>query len=131
MLWNKTLETGITAIDEQHKELFRQADILFDRENADRVSQTLSFLEDYAEKHFKDEQLLHLKARYPKLEEHKKMHADFVTVFKKMQKEYEDGSSKLKALLKINKTFVGWLNSHIMVHDKEFAVYYNAQQNNK
>jgi hemerythrin len=128
MLWNKNLETGIPAIDEQHKEIFRQADILFDRNNANRVTHTFSFLEDYVVKHFRDEQALHLKVRYPKLEQHKKMHAGFMTALEKMKEEYENSGGNLKILLKINKTFVDWLTSHIMVHDKEFTAYYNAQQ---
>ena len=128
MLWNKSLETGISAIDEQHKELFRQADVLFDKDNADRVPQTFQFLEEYVGKHFRDEQLLHLKTRYPKMEQHKKMHADFVADFKKMQKEYNADGNKLQILLKINKTVGDWLRNHIMAHDKEFADYYNARQ---
>lgn len=43
MLWNSGLETGIPAIDEQHKELFRQVDILLDNGNKDRVPDTLNF----------------------------------------------------------------------------------------
>ena len=128
MLWNKSLETGILAIDEQHKELFKQADVLFDQKNADRVPQTLQFLEKYVEKHFKDEQLLHLKSRYPKLEQHKKMHSDFVSAFKKMQEEYNSDGNKLQILLKINKTVSAWLTNHIMVCDREFADYYKTQQ---
>jgi len=34
MLWKSSLETGIPQIDAQHKELFRQIDILMDRSNA-------------------------------------------------------------------------------------------------
>lgn len=126
MLWNKNLETGIPAIDDQHRELFKQVGILFDRENDNRVPQTLKFLGDYVEKHFKDEQLLHLNARYPKLEAHKKMHSDFVAAFNKMKKEYDSGNQQLQVLLKINKTLVDWLNNHIMMHDKEFAAYYKT-----
>jgi hemerythrin-like metal-binding protein len=128
MLWNKTLETGIAAIDDQHKELFRQADVLFGRENDDRVPQTLNFLVDYVKKHFRDEQLIHSKASYPKMEQHKKLHVDFEAAFKKLHEEYNSDSKNLKVLIKINKTFNDWLMNHIMVHDKEFAAYYKAQQ---
>ncbi|MDR2527667.1 MAG: hemerythrin family protein [Synergistaceae bacterium] len=124
MLWNKSLELGIPAIDDQHKELFRQIDILFDRNNADRVPQTLKFLGEYVEKHFRDEQLIHIRARYPKAAPHRKLHADFVAAFKKLKEEYDKGSDKLPVLLKINKTAASWLKGHILVHDKEFAVYY-------
>ena len=128
-LWNKALETGISAIDDQHKELFRQVGILFDNSNADRVSQTLGFLGEYVEKHFSDEQRLHLKAQYPTWEAHKKMHTDFVTAFKKMKQEYDASGAQLPVLLKVNKTVADWLKDHIMVHDKEFARYYKSLGN--
>ena len=118
-------------IDDQHKELFRQVGILLDNANADRVPQTLEFLSKYVEKHFNDEQQLHLKAQYPKMESHKKMHTDFVTAFKKMKQDYDTEGTKLPVLLKINKTVVDWLKSHIMVHDKEFAKYYKSSGNDR
>jgi hemerythrin len=128
MLWNKTLEIGIPAIDDQHKELFRQIDILFDKNSADRVPQTLKFLGEYVEKHFSDEQQIHIKAQYPKREPHKKMHIDFVAAFKRMKQEYDTGGDKLPVLLKINKTVADWLKNHILVHDKEFAAYFKTQE---
>ena len=124
MLWNQSLETGIPAIDQQHKELFRQVDILFDQKNKDRVPQTLKFLGEYVEKHFHDEQLLQIEAQYPKASAHKKMHTDFVAAFKKMKQEYDADHDSLMTLLKINKAVADWLKNHIMIHDKEFAVYY-------
>jgi hemerythrin len=132
MLWNKNLETGIPAIDEQHKELFRQVDILLDNSKQDRVPQTLKFLGDYVKKHFNDEQVLHIRAKYPKAEAHRKMHVDFVSAYVQMLKEYETaGTNNLSTLLKINKTVVDWLKNHIMVQDKDFATYYKALDGKK
>jgi hemerythrin len=128
MLWSKSLEVGIPAIDDQHKELFRQIDILLDNNNADRVPQTLKFLGEYVEKHFSDEQGIHQRVRYPKAEPHRKMHTAFVSVFKQMKAEYDSGGHKLPVLIKINKTVIDWLKSHIMVHDKEFAAYHKEHQ---
>jgi hemerythrin-like metal-binding protein len=128
MLWDKSLEIGISALDEQHKELFRQIDILSDSSNKDRVPQTLKFLGEYVKKHFSDEQLWHSKSKYPKAEAHKKMHADFVAVFDKMKGEYDADSGNLAILHKINKAVFDWLKSHILVHDKEFATYYKSRQ---
>jgi hemerythrin len=126
MLWTQSLETGIPAIDTQHKELFRQVDILFDQKNKDRVPQTLKFLGEYVEKHFNDEQLLQTKSNYPKAVMHKKMHTDFVAAFKKMKQEYDADPSSLTILLKINKAVADWLKNHIMIHDREFAAYYKS-----
>jgi hemerythrin-like metal-binding protein len=132
MLWNKSLETGISAIDDQHKELFRQVDILLDNSQQDRVTQTLKFLGAYVKKHFGDEQMLHIKSKYPKADTHRKMHVDFVDAYVKMEKEYEsDSTNKLQTLLKINKTVVDWLKNHIMVQDKDFATYYKALNDKK
>jgi len=126
-LWNQNLETGIPEIDDQHRELFKHVDILFNNADADaaseRVSKTLEFLEEYVEKHFYDEQLLHIDAQYPKREKHKKMHAAFVRVFKDLKQHYDTDGAKVTVLLKINRTVSEWLRIHIMVHDKDFTAY--------
>jgi len=128
-LWNETLETGMPAVDEQHKELFRQVEILFESNNVDRVAQTLDFLAKYVEKHFNDEQQLHHKTQYPNAELHKKMHIDFASTYKTLKQDFDASGAKLQVLLKINKIISEWLRNHIMVHDKEFAVYYKALKN--
>ena len=126
-LWNKTLEVGIPTIDQQHKQLFDQVDILSDSSNSQRFADTLKFLADYVVKHFSDEQLIHAKSQYPNAELHKKMHTDFLAVFNQLKSEYDAGSHNLQVALKVNKTIYDWLRSHIMVHDKEFAAYYKEQ----
>jgi len=128
-LWNETLETGMPAIDEQHKELFRQVEILFESDNVDRVTKTLDFLAKYVEKHFNDEQQLHQKTQYPKAELHKKMHLEFTNTYKTLKQDYDSSGAKLQVMLKINKIASEWLRNHIMVHDKEFAAYYKTQKN--
>ncbi len=128
MLWSKNLETGMPKIDEQHKELFRQVDILMDRGNEKRIPQTLEFLAGYVVRHFTDEQVLHVASRYPKALAHKQLHVDFVKKFKDLKKRYESesGGNKLQLIMEINNVVIGWLKEHIMVHDKEFAAYYKG-----
>lgn len=128
MLWNKSLETGIPKIDEQHKELFRAADILVDRNQADRVAKTLEFLKGYVAKHFSDEEIMHRINNYPKAMTHKQYHVAFTKTFQELHKEYVNApGSKLLVTMNINKVVIGWLKDHIMVHDKEFAVFYLAK----
>jgi hemerythrin len=128
MLWNSSLETGVPKIDEQHKELFRQADILLDRSKDDRIPATLNFLGDYVIKHFSDEQTLQSTSQYPKAAAHKQLHIAFINDFKAKKNEYAASGDKLSVVMAINKLVVGWLKDHIMVHDKEFANYYKARQ---
>ena len=126
MLWVKSLETGIAKIDEQHKKLFEQVDILMDKENENRHKDVINFLDDYITKHFSDEQQMHRETKYPKADAHKKMHDDYIVVSHKMKEKFLKEGASITNNMEINKTVVGWMKNHIMVHDKEFAAYYKS-----
>ncbi|MDR1083424.1 MAG: hemerythrin family protein [Deltaproteobacteria bacterium] len=128
MLWSKSLETGIPKIDDQHKELFRQADILVDQSKADRVESTLNFLKDYVNKHFADEEVYHRSSQYPKADDHKRLHVEFTAALKKQFEEFRKAANKSAMVLTINSIVINWLKEHIMRHDKEFAAYYIQKQ---
>jgi hemerythrin len=123
LLWNANYETGISKIDEQHKELFRAIDNLLDVKNKDRVKETLDYLGCYIVKHFTDEQQLHIKAKYPKAVIHRGFHDNYVKVFNKLQAQFENEGATFEMTNAVNKSVVKWLTEHIMVHDKEFAAY--------
>jgi len=127
MLWNASFETGIAKIDEQHKELFRQVDILMDRTQTDRIPATLDFLGKYVIKHFSDEQIMHASSKYPKAEAHKKLHTDFIAKYKDMKNQYDSSGDKLSVVMNINKICIGWLKEHIMIQDKDFANYFKSR----
>ncbi|MDR1607467.1 MAG: hemerythrin family protein [Deltaproteobacteria bacterium] len=129
MLWSKNLETGIPKIDEQHKELFRQADFLVDSSKSDKVEVTLNFLKDYVSKHFSDEEAYQRGSQYPKYEDHRKLHVEFAAIFKKKLEEYKQATNKTSVLLGINSIVVNWLKEHIMRHDREFAAFYLQKKN--
>jgi hemerythrin len=126
MLWSKALESGIPIIDAQHQELFRQVDILIDGKNANRHKEVLDYLEQYIAKHFSDEQKMHAESKYPKAAEHKRYHDEYVKVFKRLKDKYIMEGPTPANNMEINKSVVGWLKDHIMVRDKEFAVYYKG-----
>jgi hemerythrin len=128
MLWTKNLETGIAKIDEQHKELFVQAEKLLDRSQQARVPETLEFLKNYVVKHFTEEESIQRRAQYPKSAFHHNLHVDFVNKFKKLYEEYKVNGEKLSVILAINSMVVNWLKDHIMVHDKEFGQFFMKQQ---
>ncbi|GHV27629.1 hemerythrin [Synergistales bacterium] len=126
MLWNASYETGIAKIDEQHKELFRAIDNLLDVKNKGRVKEMLDYLGAYIVKHFTDEQQLHVKAKYPKAAAHRAFHDNYVKVFNQLKAKFENEGATLAMTQAVNKSVVGWLTEHIMVHDKEFAAYCRA-----
>jgi hemerythrin len=126
MQWTKQLETGIPSIDEQHKELFRQIDILLDAKNKDRIAETLNFLGDYVKKHFGDEQVMHAKSKYPKATAHKQYHDAFIVTFKTLKDTYNREGPTLANRMAVDKTLIGWLREHILVQDKDFATFYKT-----
>ena len=122
--WSDAMLCGIPAVDEQHKELFRQIDILRDKNNKDRIPSVLRFLADYVVKHFNDEESLHLRSKYPQAAEHRKLHAIFIKTFHQLKAKYDASPGDLAAVLEINKVVFDWLKEHVMKVDKSFATYY-------
>jgi hemerythrin len=122
---------GVPKIDEQHKELFVQAEKLLDRSQQQRIPETLEFLKNYVVRHFTDEEALQRRSQYPKSAFHHNLHVDFVNKYKKLYEEFKASGEKLSVVLAINSLVVNWLKDHIMVHDKEFCQYYlkQAQKN--
>ena len=126
MLWLKSLETGVAKIDEQHKQLFDQVDILVDKDNENRHKEVITFLDGYIRKHFSDEQQMHRETKYPKADAHKKLHDEYIVVFGKLKDKFLKEGSTPQNNMEINKVVVGWLKDHIIVHDKEYAAYYKS-----
>lgn len=125
MLWNKSYETGVASIDEQHKELFRQVDLLSDPSKGDRAKATLDFLGGYVVKHFGHEEMLQAKTKYPKAAEHKKMHTDLIATYKQLRSDFDKNPGKeALQVMKITSVLTKWLREHIMQADKDFTEYY-------
>lgn len=79
-LWNPAWETGISDIDQQHRELFRQVDDLLlavhHDEHLEQIPRVLAFLTEYIETHFACEELQMERSAYPGLEVHRAVHDD-------------------------------------------------------
>ncbi len=128
MLWSPVYETGVPIMDSQHKELFRQIDVLLDNPDESKVGEALDFLGKYVIQHFSTEEELQTRSKYPKYPQHRHMHEVFVDTYKKLRKQYEEGGNNPLLLMKITRTALDWLKSHIKVHDKEFAKHYMSSQ---
>ncbi len=85
-LWKKEFELGIDSIDEQHKKLLeignRINDLLCSHDdgddNYDEIYTVIEELKDYTVYHFKTEENLFIKYKYPEYSIHKKEHDDFI-----------------------------------------------------
>jgi len=77
--WDAAWETGIPAIDKQHKNLVdhvgRLLDAIMEGQTEIDIENSLFYLAQYTDFHFRDEEEIMLATRYPGLAEHRATHA--------------------------------------------------------
>lgn len=127
MTWKDSFAIGVPEIDKQHRELCDQVDKLFEAcargKAIDEVLALLSFLEDYTVRHFRDEEAFQLKINYPRYEEHKAKHSDFVAKVEKMKNEATANVVTIKTVTKLNQIICDWLDDHLRGTDSDLKNY--------
>lgn len=131
MQWDDSLALGVGLIDEQHKQLIKRLDDLAkaveDNQGPTAVASTLSFLSEYTEFHFREEEEHMAALNYPGLAGQKAMHQEFRTVLKSMDVDFEtDGASDYLAK-QVNTFLITWLARHIQQADREFGKFLQDQ----
>ena len=126
VVWRDDFSVGFEPIDNQHKELVKMTQALFESckngaTAADKAFlKTISQAGDYARVHFADEEKYLDQAGFPNLTEHKKKHVDFMDAVLKAIQEFEKGNT---APLDLARYLKNWLLNHIAKSDKEYAPY--------
>jgi hemerythrin-like metal-binding protein len=125
--WQNSYSVGVRPIDEQHMELIRLTNKLFNSCMAGQKKGSSAFLEviheavDYTSYHFGTEEKIMERINYPDYARHKKEHADFVReVFIKVD-EFKSGK-QLTPLLFVY-FLRDWVLHHIAVSDKRLGDY--------
>jgi hemerythrin len=129
--WNDSLATGVTAIDDQHREIFSRVQRLSDACGAGRgkeeVMKLLLFLGDYVKEHFAAEEKLQIRHAYPEYAAHKSQHTRFIADLSRLENEFKLEGATLSLVIMTNKTLTAWLVQHISKTDMEFARYLKQQ----
>jgi hemerythrin len=81
------------------------------------------FLDDYTKTHFKDEEKYMQSINYPKLNEQKQMHQDFIKRLAELRKEYETSGANITVIIGANQFILDWLTKHISNEDKKIGEY--------
>lgn len=120
--WTPNLSTGIDWQDEEHKELFRRFDALFDatyKKNSEyTLEETFRFLDTYVLKHFYREEQYMNKLKYKKIDEHREEHNHFIDTIKELKEETRLG---VNVTLKVRSLLIDWFKNHIGTVDQELA----------
>jgi len=132
--WNDSLLIGVTVIDDQHRELVGRLDQLLDACNRgvgeQEVGETLKFVVVYIKEHFKDEEELQALHKYPRINEHKKLHAKFVQTAINLLQELKKKNQNMDLADKVRKMLVGWLLTHIRTEDAKVGKHINNAKAN-
>ena len=124
--WSDNYLIGISEVDEQHKEFFAASqkfcDEILNCRGEEAVAEALVFLKDYANKHFKSEEAFMAKHNYPRLDDHKELHATFIEQLDMINDEFEIytvGSQDMAD--RVEEITTTWLLEHIIDEDTKIA----------
>ena len=122
--WDDAFSVGFDVIDDQHKELVKMVNELFEGCEHGAAAADQAFFRiikkavDYARNHFSDEVKYMIQAEYPEVNEHRKQHDDFMMSVLKAMHEFEAGKA---APLELALFLKDWLLNHIAKSDKQYA----------
>lgn len=134
--FDDSLVTGNEMIDSQHKELIEKINQLLDTcETASgkiQAIQTLGYLADYTDYHFKAEEELQETINYPGIAEHKRQHEDLRRVVAELHEMLEESEGPTdEFVVQVQKNVIDWLYRHIKGFDRSVAEYKNMTLNNE
>lgn len=130
--WTNDLATGVSIIDEQHKELFVRINALLEACNQGKgkveVGNVIDFLEGYVITHFAEEERHMITGNYPAYREHKTQHAEFMNNFAQLKAAFRDEGPGVHIVVTANHMVVEWLRTHIRKVDKALAAFLNSRK---
>jgi hemerythrin len=128
--WTDDWATGNATNDAQHKQLINDVNDLVEAcssgQGRAQLHATMKILQDYTVKHFKFEEELQQKHKYPGYEAHKKLHEGFKATVGELAKELDENGPSISLLGKVNSSIGAWLIAHIRFEDKKIVAHINS-----
>ena len=130
--WDDNYSTGILLIDNQHMELIRLTNELFDacrggNDKAESVfKEIIPHMVDYASFHFKTEQELMERIQYPDCKNHLLQHDELIRDILAAAKDFDEGKKFVPN--RFSRTLKTWILGHVAVYDKAYALFAQDQK---
>ena len=125
IVWDESFSVGIELIDEQHKMLIERTNAIAEtvemKRGLEKIMQTLSFMIEYTEFHFSEEEKVMIANDYHKLAEHQKLHEDFKKRLNLMVQDFEEEGATSGLSEEITAYLTSWLANHIKGIDTELG----------
>jgi hemerythrin len=129
--WSDEYLIGIDELDGQHKGFFEATHRLYDHilncAGETVVEEAVGFLRDYAGKHFTTEEAFMRKHGYPRIEEHKQLHADFFERFDLLADDLKIFGPSQHLADRALEIAQDWLIDHIADEDTQYATHVKKQ----
>lgn len=128
--WSDSYSTGIPQIDQQHQELVRLLNELYESILARQGSRACRAVVDrlfaYTQDHFRVEENMMRRLGYPRLEVHKAKHQSLLKHVVGLLAKLDAGNTAISfELLHFLKL---WLTKHITESDRRFGAYASARE---
>lgn len=121
--WTEAMSTGVIEVDNQHKELFSQVNLLMEAmrqgKGREKIDELLDYLTGYAVRHFATEERWMDKLGCPAAAENKKQHADFVAKFTQLREKLTASGASSAMVLEMSNFLGNWLAAHISRTDTQ------------
>lgn len=128
--WSPEYYTGNKKVDEEHQKLFEIVNKLHDAmkkgHGKDVLKNTLDELIKYTIQHFTDEEFFMLSKRYPRYQEHKKIHKDLTDKVKDLRAKFVSGDVNIN--IELLHFLNQWLAHHIKGEDFKLFKYLREQE---
>jgi len=131
LTWSTTFETGVEAIDRDHRRIIENYEKLYQLMKTGQghayYEELLLFLSDYINVHFENEERFQIEIGYNLYEAHKKRHEFFkekITSF--IDAKHETVSNQ--DLIKLNLFVKDWLIQHIFFEDMKIGTFYKTMK---
>lgn len=121
--WKEEFSVGIEEMDTQHKRWIAIINELHDAMKSGQTVKVLSTvlrkMTDYIVIHFKAEEALLEKNKYPDLDKHRKIHEKYALEIHGLVDQFVKG--RVLMSIEIMDSLKNWLTSHIKSSDKEYG----------
>lgn len=126
--WQKSFETGIKLVDEQHKELIGIINLFYVQcKEVYSAPKTIECLKDFqrcTEVHFQMEESFLIHSKYPLFRQHQASHSEATFQVKRLLQLLNAGDTSLARLEEAKKFILTWLLDHLRDYDEPFFEYY-------
>ncbi|MBI5494602.1 MAG: hemerythrin family protein [Deltaproteobacteria bacterium] len=128
--WPPGLLTGVEEVDEQHREIFRRANALFEAcvkgKGAEEAKTLLVFMQGLVVEHFAAEERLQEVIRYPNRSAHRESHQFLLRSLSELSGLLAEEGAGEELVIQLNRWLVGLLVNHIAGEDHVFAAFVRA-----